>query len=94
MKAWKVEDPYCTEGYCEVVFAETRGKAIQQSDAYGMSGEYTDMKATRLKFLDDKEGMPERERQILLIRHGWWYEINGSRIDEDNLEEAIEKGRI
>lgn len=94
MKAWKVEDPYCTEGYCEVVFAETRGKAILASEACGMGSDYIDMRATRLKFLDDKEDIPENERQILLIRHGWWFEINGGRIDEDNLEEAIEKGWI
>lgn len=94
MKAWKVEDPYCSEGYCEVVFAETRGKAILHSEAYGMSGEYTDMRATRLKVLDDKENVPEREKQILLIKEGWWYEVGDRRIDEDNLQEALEKGWI
>lgn len=94
MKAWGVSDEFCDEGYMEVVFADTRGKAICQSEAYGMSGEYINMKALRLKFLDDKEDVPERERQILLIRNGWWFEINDKHIDEDNLDEAIEKGWI
>ena len=94
MKAWQVEDKYCYEGHCELVFAETRGKAILKSEAYGMSGEYIDMRAIRLDFLDDKEDMPEREKQILLIRNGWWFEIRGGRIDEDNLDLAIEMGWI
>lgn len=95
MKAWSVEDKHCDEGYLEVVFAETRGKAILASEAYGMSGEYTEMRAKRLKILDDQEDMPKNEAIRLLIeKEGWYWDIGNVRIDEDNLEESIKAGLI
>lgn len=95
MKAWSVEDKHCDEGYLEVVFAESRGKAILASEAYGMSGVYTDMRAKRLKVLDNQEDMPENlKTRILIKEEGCHWDIGNVRIDEDNLEESIKAGLI
>lgn len=95
MKAWSVNDIRSDENYIEVVFAESRGKAILASEAFGESGEYTDMRAKRLKVLDDKENMPVNERMRILIKEeGWYWDIGDAHINEDNLEESIKAGLI
>lgn len=54
MKAYIVRDEKCSEDYCTVVFAETRGKArraAMSTDACE-DGEFIDIRATRVPELD------------------------------------------
>ena len=95
MKAWVVLDKECDEGYQEYVFADTRGEAILKSEAFGDSGVFINMRARRLKCLDNKEHLPENEKKRILIREeSWWWNIGNDTITEDNLDEFIEKGLI
>ncbi len=73
MKAWHVQD---TQGERqEIIFAETRGKAITQSEAYSWDGEYTEVRATRAEYADGLEGDYEQLLQAKLD-NCWWIECS------------------
>lgn len=95
MKAWVVSDTKCPEGYQEYIFAEIRSQAILKSDAYLDADSYIDMRAKRLKTLDNKQHLSHKEIIRILIREeAWWYDIGNLHITEDNLDECIAKGLI
>lgn len=81
MKAWKVEDKASYEGYCTVVFAETRGKAHALAMRTGCcdGAEWNDVRVTRLPAMDKmyKPGKREMdwyddEDRIALVECGWF----------------------
>lgn len=77
-----------------LVFAETANQA--KSNAAGrdeLDGiEYVHLSARRAKYADGHDNATERELMILNIKNGWWYEIGGTRIDEENLEDVLKQG--
>lgn len=93
MKAYIVSDKNDYDPIV-LIFADTanqaKSKATRREELDGI--EYVNLSARRAKYADGHGNDTERELIILLIKHGWWYEIGGTRIDEENLEEALEKG--
>lgn len=55
-KAWFII--HKEDDYGEIVFADTRGKAIYKSEAYG-EGDFTNIRATRLPKMDGKPNTDE-----------------------------------
>lgn len=60
----------------EHIFAESRGKAIAQSEAYGWDGEFTKVQAVRKPEYDKycSQGYVPKE---VLLEDGWWFECCG-----------------
>ncbi len=60
----------------EIIFAETRSKAIMQSQAYEWGGDYTGVAARRKSIFDQyaKQGFVPKEA---LLKDGWWFECHG-----------------
>lgn len=79
-----------------LVFAESPSKAKLQ--ALGTDNlcdyNYINLRAKRAQYADGKENASARDLMVLNIQNGWWYEIDGQRIDSDNLEEALVNGLI
>lgn len=77
-----------------LVFADTANQA--KSIATGrdeLDGiEYVHLSARRAKYADGYERATERELMILNIKNGWWYEIGGVHINEENLEDVLTQG--
>lgn len=73
MKAWHTQDTQCE--YQEIIFAETRGKAIVKSEAYSFEGDYTKVRATRASYADGLEDSFEELLQAQLD-NGWWIECS------------------
>lgn len=70
MKAWHTQD---TQGeYQEIIYAETRGKAIMKSEALYWD-DYTNVRATRAKYAD---GLEDNYEALLKAQldNGWWIE--------------------
>jgi hypothetical protein len=92
LKAYSVTENVSYE-VSVLVFAENANQAknIANNRDEMDSFDYMDMRATRAKYADGHENDSERELWRLLIKNGWWYEIDGHRIDSDNLDEMIER---
>ena len=79
-----------------LVFAETANQA--KSIASGreeLDGiDYIHLSARRSKYADGHENDSDRDLMILNIENGWYYEIGGMRVDEDNLEDVLERGLV
>lgn len=58
MKAWHVQDNNAEKQ--EIIFAETRGKAIVKSEAYSFEGDYTRVRAKRAEYADGLENDYEK----------------------------------
>lgn len=80
MKAWLVSDAYGNVEKSVVVFAETRGKAINEALCYEFEDcAYIDLRARRAKELDGMEDceptdnywLNEDIRLILVKEYGW-----------------------
>lgn len=95
LKAYTVSETRDYENSA-LVFAESPTKAKQQALGTDNLCEYgyIELNAKRAKYADGHINASARDLMILNIQHGWWYEIEGQRIDEDNLEEAIASGLI
>lgn len=71
MKAWHVQDIKAEKQ--EIIFAETRGKAIVKSEAYSFEGDYTRVREKRAKYADGLENDYEKLLQVM-IDNCWWIE--------------------
>lgn len=86
MKAWIVRE-IGYEGYCKIVFAETRGKAKSEGASL-MDREYMEVEAAREKKYDkyaERGGVPA----TILIEDGWWWTCHGGcgkLIYQDNID--------
>lgn len=97
MKAYKVYDCSSWEGYQDIIFAESSRKAKTKAFSLGDScqdADWIDLRVNRLPFLDGMEDKTMKEIMYVAILYGWWYECDGVRYDEENIDEAIEKGII
>ncbi len=96
MKAWNVTDRNC-DGYCYIIYAETRGKAIQTALHYtdGAFDDYTftEIWATRAPALDKYyhgksvlEWCDDDDRVIMVREAGFYcsYEMLDSDCDCEN----------
>lgn len=95
LKAYSVSENISYE-VSVLVFAENanQAKSIANNRDEMDSFEYIDMQARRAKYADGHENDSESDLLRLIIRNGWWYEIDGHHIDSDNLDEMIELGII
>ena len=96
MKAWRVQDK---DGEMqEIVFADTRHKAIYKSEANGWT-EYINVRAKRAKFADGLEDKPKKLTQVML-ENGWYFECGKclKQVDIDTLmdlnKNVSEKGEV
>lgn len=95
LKAYSVTENVSYEASV-LVFAKNANQAKNlahrrdEMDSY----EYINMRARRAKYADGHENDNKQDLWRLLVRNGWWYEIDGHHIDEDNLDEMIAKGII
>lgn len=100
MKAWKVSNRF-NDDYSDLVFADTRGKAVSKTLngktalesvlAFDDSLQYTDIRATRVPQLDDMENKSQMDLvEELICMCGWRYEFEpDSKIWEaDNFDKA------
>lgn len=97
MKAYKVYDISHDEGYQDIIFAKTAQEA--KIKAFGTSpacesSEWIDLRVGRVPYLDGMENCTERELMYVAIENGWWYEVDGIKYDEENLEEAVKEGIV
>ncbi len=97
MKAYKVYDVHCHEGYQEIVFATTSQEA--KRIAYNtrescQDAEWIDLRVNRVPYLDGMENRTEKELLYVAMQYGWWYEVDGNRYDEESINEAIAKGIV
>ena len=69
-KAYYVSDG---DEISEIVFAETRAKAIYKSETLAWVGDWTAMRAKRIKWADVYAEVGEVPLQAMLD-HGWWLE--------------------
>ena len=103
MKAWEISTYYSND-YYNLVFADTRNKAITKvlsgetaldgTLAYDDSLEYTDIRAIRAPELDDCEGKTELQLiELLILKRGWsCYDASEKYWDSDNFDkEEFEK---
>ncbi|MCC2250058.1 hypothetical protein JUJ52_08770 [Virgibacillus sp. AGTR] len=83
MKAWHTQD--INGEMQEIVFAETRAKAIYQSEAYGWT-DYINVRIKRARYADGLEGNPKQLKQSML-ENGWWFECDSclTHVDIENL---------
>lgn len=79
-----------------LVFAETanQAKSIANTREEMDSFDYIDLRANRAKFADGHENDDESDLRMLLIRNGWWFEIDSHIIDSENVDEMIAQGII
>lgn len=79
---------------CVLVFAESASKAKSLAKCREEldSIDYVYLSARRANYADGHEKDTDRELMILNIQNGWWYDIGGTRIDAENLDEKIEQG--
>ena len=76
MKCFHVEE---TDGeHQQIVFAESRSKAIISSEAYEWSGRYIEVRAIRKPDYDKYAEQGYVPKQVLL-NDGWWFECHGRR---------------
>lgn len=83
MKAWHTSDPDGENQ--EIIFEETRGKAIMKSEAYSSTGDFTKVRAVRADYVDGMENDYEKMLQAL-IDNGWWVEcgVCSKTLDEND----------
>lgn len=93
-KAWEVLNKETADGYGEIVFAVTRWEAIRSSRVHLEDGKVNNKRVRRVKFLDDKVNLSEREIKIELIRNGWEFYIIDTLVTKDNVDEAIKRNYI
>ncbi len=67
LKAYHITD---NDEISEIVFAETRGKAIANSEVFGWVGDWTAIRARRLKWADEYAEDGEVPLRAV-IDHGW-----------------------
>ncbi|MFD1450850.1 hypothetical protein [Oceanobacillus sojae] len=94
MKAWHVQDTQGEEQ--EIIFAETRGKAIVSSEAYSFEGDYTRVRATRAKYANDLENKADELIETML-QNGWWHECGGTNCSnqvEEHHDYVISMGSV
>lgn len=95
LKAYVVSEKRNHEA-SELVFAETPGKAkviAQRTENFDCVS-FNEMTVNRAKYADGHEKDSERDLLILKMRNGWWCEIDGRRIDGENVDEALANGWI
>lgn len=90
-KAWIVNEP--NEDMAEVVFAETRGKAIRASEYYE-GYDYTRFRARRAPQFDQYAAAGKVPKAVLM-KYGWWFlcvdcfkqtdKDNGIALDDDTV---------
>ena len=99
MKAWILSDKTGHNHYSNLVWAKSAGKAKMQANKDGYFAyqtnleidDWRDIAARRMKAFDDCENLSEKEICLRLIKdHGWWFEFDGERYDEDNIDEFRE----
>lgn len=93
MKAWHTQT---SDGeHQQIVFAETRGQAVQKSEAYGWT-DYTDVRATRANYADGYENVKEKQFRTMQLQNGWWFECRGCSIGVTEEDRYIvdEKGFV
>ncbi|WP_339236852.1 hypothetical protein [Oceanobacillus sp. FSL W7-1281] len=92
MKAWHVQDTQCE--HQEIIFAEKRSKAMSQSEAYSLEGEWTNVRARRAEYADGLENNPDEVIKAS-IQNGWWYECFGcSNLVTEEKKYLIRAGRV
>ena len=97
MKAYVIWDTECEEGYQELVYATTAKEARNTGLGELPYAEFINVRVKRASYMDDTEYLSEADRIIRLIEHGWWYEVEGQRYDEDNLDafrEGVQNGTL
>lgn len=92
MKAYEISTTY-DDGYnwTLIVWANSAGKAKAQgvnNELIGMPESIIYVRALRRPFLDDKEGISEKDEIILRLEHGYEY------CPEDDFETCITKSDI
>lgn len=96
MKAYQVWDIENYEGYQDVVFAENAKAA--KTMGFGLENcsgaEWINMRVRRLPELDGMEDYTHKELMYELIKLGWWYEHEGVRYTEEDLDLALGKGYV
>lgn len=97
MKAWEISTYYSAD-YWDLVFADTRNKAITKVLsgktaldsvlAYGDSLEYTDIRAVRAPELDNCENKSDMQiMELLILKRGWdYYDASGKYWSADNFD--------
>lgn len=96
MKAYKVYNKYDWDGYQDIVFAESGREAKKQWQTLDSCSDvdYINIRVNRLSFLDGMENRTQEEIRYVAINNGWWYEIGGTRYDEENIQQAIDDGVV
>lgn len=96
MKAYRVYDPHCYEGYESIVFSNNVNEAKKKGYALIDDVEWIDLRVRRLPELDDLQDLTEEElRYVAITRCGFWYNDGYDKIyNEENIDEAIENGFV
>lgn len=98
MKAYRVYDPNCHEGYESIVFANTATEA--KTKGHGMielwDVEWINLRVRRIPELDDMQDLTDKElRYVAITQCGFWYNDGYDNIyHEENINEAIESGFV
>lgn len=81
---WDKGAPSNEEASHEIVFAETESKAKYASEAYDLSGQFTDIVSKRTPEFD-KYAKQRKVPMDIMIEHGWMFECEGClRYADDN----------
>jgi len=96
MRAYRVYDPECYEGYESIVFANTVNEAKKKGYALIDDVEWIDLRVRRLSELDGMQDLTEKElRYVAITRCGFWYNDGYDKTyNEENIDEAIESGFV
>ena len=96
MRAWILNADESPENYSSLVWAESRGKAKAQANCEGPYAyqcdlevdNFTNIRATRAKSLDDCEELSEKEICLRLMKDYGWNFYTGNKVyNEDTIEE-------
>lgn len=83
MKAYKVWHDNHHEGHQDIVFADnvSEAKKLAQGSHVCDGVDWIDIRV-------------KREPEYELIKIGWWYDFGVFIVNEDNLDEALERGLV
>lgn len=96
MKAYKVWTDHHHEGHQDIVFAESvsEAKKLAQSSHVCDGADWIDLRVKREPEIDGMQDYTDKELIYELIKIGWWYDFGVFIVNEDNLDEALERGLV